>query len=57
MRVRLFPVRLQRFHRWLLDSHEPFGSHREHFNFLAVAAESRDSGVSVPRNGTWRQTP
>lgn len=33
-------------------SHEPFGSHREHFNFLAVAAESRDSGVSVPRNGT-----
>lgn len=38
-------------------SHEPFGSHREHFNFLAVAAESRDSGVSVPRNGTWRQTP
>lgn len=38
-------------------SHEPFSSHREHFNFLAVAPESADSGVSVPRKGVWKQTP
>lgn len=38
-------------------SHEPFGSHREDFNFLAVAPESALSGVSVPRDSIWRQTP
>ncbi|MCQ2153750.1 MAG: IgA Peptidase M64 [Bacteroidales bacterium] len=37
-------------------SHEPFGSNRERFNFLAVGAESADSGVSVPRDGKWCQT-
>lgn len=38
-------------------AHEPFGSSREHFNFLAVAPGSEDSGVSVPRDNVWRQTP
>lgn len=38
-------------------SHEPFDRHREHFNFLAVAPESPDSGVSVPREGLWKNTP
>ena len=38
-------------------SHEPFGSHKGDFNFLAIAPESADSGVSVPRDSIWRQTP
>ena len=38
-------------------SHEPFGSHRADFNFLALAPESAESGVSVPRDSIWRQTP
>ena len=38
-------------------SHEPFGSHKGDFNFLAVAPVSALSGVSVPRDGIWRQTP
>lgn len=38
-------------------SHEPFGSHKGDFNFLAIASESAGSGVSVPRDSIWRQTP
>ncbi len=39
-----------------LLSHEPFGSMKEKFNILAVAAPSQESGVSVPREGVWKQT-
>ncbi|MCQ2114902.1 MAG: IgA Peptidase M64 [Bacteroidales bacterium] len=38
-------------------SHEPFASMRDRFNFIAVAAPSKDSGVSVPRRGEWKSTP
>ena len=37
-------------------SHEPFKSRAEDFNFVAVAAPSADSGVSVPRFGDWKST-
>lgn len=37
-------------------AHEPFGSYRDRFNFVAVALESEDSGVSVPREGVWKDT-
>lgn len=36
---------------------EPFTSHKDDFNFIAVAAESNDSGVSVPQEGKWLNTP
>lgn len=39
-----------------LFSHEPFQSMKEHFNVVAVASPSEDSGVSVPRLGEWKQT-
>ncbi len=39
-----------------LFSHEPFGSMRERFRFVAVECESADSGVSIPRNGEWRRS-
>lgn len=39
-----------------LFSHEPFGSMREYFNFVAVKSESRDSGVSIPREGIWKES-
>lgn len=39
-----------------LFNHEPFGSMRDRFNFVAVASPSRDSGVSIPRLGEWRDT-
>lgn len=39
-----------------LFSHEPFGSMRNKFNYLAVACPSEDSGVSVPREGQWKNT-
>lgn len=38
-------------------SHEPFGQYAERFNFVAVALESQDSGVSVPEKGEWKNTP
>lgn len=38
-------------------SHEPFASLRHRFNFLAVAAPSKDSGVSIPRESLWKDTP
>ena len=36
--------------------HEPFGQYRGRFNFVAVALESQDSGVSVPGEGEWKDT-
>lgn len=39
-----------------LLAHEPFRSRADDFNFLAVAAVSADSGVSVPRLNDWRDT-
>lgn len=40
-----------------LMDHEPFKSNASRFNFLAVAPASKDSGVSIPREGKWLQTP
>ena len=37
-------------------SYEPFKSHKEKFNFIAVASPSKDSNVSVPQDGEWRET-
>lgn len=37
-------------------AHEPFGKYRDRFNFVAIALESKDSGVSVPREGLWKDT-
>ena len=37
-------------------SHEPFGQYKSCFNFVAVALESNDSGVSVPGEGDWKDT-
>lgn len=37
-------------------SHEPFSIYRDRFNFVAVALESKDSGVSVPAEGDWKDT-
>lgn len=36
--------------------HEPFKSMEDRFNFIAVATVSEDSGVSVPREGVWKNT-
>lgn len=37
-------------------AHEPFGSFRDRFNFVAVPLCSADSGVSVPGKGEWKDT-
>ena len=37
-------------------SHEPFGTYRDCFNFIAVALTSKDSGVSEPGKGEWKDT-
>lgn len=37
-------------------AHEPFGKYRDRFNFVAIVLESKDSGVSVPREGLWKDT-
>lgn len=37
-------------------SYEPFKSHRDKFNFIAVASPSADSNVSVPQEDAWRET-
>ena len=39
-----------------LFAHEPFGSLRDRFNIVCVQAPSSDSGVSVPREGIWKDT-
>ena len=36
--------------------YEPFNTHRDKFNFIAVYSPSKDSGVSVPQNGQWCDT-
>ena len=37
-------------------SYEPFKSHSDKFNFIAVASPSEDSNVSVPQQDAWRST-
>lgn len=37
-------------------AHEPFKTYANRFNFVAVAAASKDSDVSVPKEGIWRNT-
>lgn len=37
-------------------SYEPFNSHRDKFNFIAVLSPSHDSNVSVPQDDAWRET-
>lgn len=37
-------------------AHEPFRSMKDRFNFLAVAAPSRESGVSIPYKGVWKDS-
>lgn len=39
-----------------LFAHEPFKSHRDCFNIIAVEAPSIDSGTSIPREGVWKET-
>lgn len=40
-----------------LFDHEPFASMKDRFNFLAVAPVAAQSGVSVPREGLWLDSP
>lgn len=37
-------------------SYEPFASHKERFNVVAVRVESKQSNVSVPQSNEWRET-
>lgn len=37
-------------------SYEPFRSHSEKFNFIAVSSPSLDSNVTVPQSADWRET-
>lgn len=37
-------------------NHNPFGSLRDKFNFIAVPLVSEDSGVSIPKQGLWKNT-
>lgn len=37
-------------------SHSPFKENKNHFNVIAVASESTDSGVSIPRENVWKST-
>lgn len=37
-------------------AHEPFGTYKDCFNFVAIALPSQDSGVSVPYEEEWRDT-
>jgi len=39
-----------------LFAHEPFKSHRDRFNIVAVESPSTDSGTSIPREGVWKNT-
>lgn len=36
--------------------YEPYASNKDKFNFVAVMSPSRESGVSVPLKGEWRDT-
>ena len=40
-----------------ITAHEPFRSLADRFNFVAVMPPSRDSGVSIPHQGLWVDTP
>ena len=37
-------------------SYEPFKSHKDKFNFIAVYSPSTDNNVSVPQDKAWRDT-
>ena len=37
-------------------SYEPFSTYKSRFNFVAVFAQSTDSGVSIPKSNIWKQT-
>lgn len=37
--------------------HQPFDTLAPYFNFIAVESAGADSGVSVPKEGIWRDTP
>ena len=37
-------------------NHKPFDRYKDSFNFVAVALESQESGVSVPGEGEWKDT-
>lgn len=37
-------------------AHEPFKSLQDRLNFVAVAAPSQESGISVPNKGLWKNT-
>lgn len=37
-------------------AHEPFGKYKSSFNFVAVALQSPESGVSVPGQGVWKDS-
>ena len=37
-------------------SHSLFKENKNHFNVVAVASESTDSGVSIPRENVWKST-
>ena len=37
-------------------SYEPFKSHKDKFNFIAVYSPSSDTNVSVPQDEAWRDT-
>lgn len=39
-----------------LFSHEPFKKLKSRFNVVAVFSESKDSGVSTPRQNEWKKT-
>ncbi len=39
-----------------LFAHEPFTSRKDCFNIVCVEVPSADSGVSVPREGIWKDT-
>lgn len=39
-----------------LFAHEPFKKLKDRFNIVAVFSESKDSGVSIPRNNEWKTT-
>ena len=39
-----------------LWAHEPYRQLKDRFNLVCVKVPSRDSGVSVPRKGIWKET-
>lgn len=39
-----------------LFAHEPFRKLKDRFNVVAVFSESKDSGVSIPRENNWKET-